>query len=317
AGPSYFYTDPAAGLNDSYQNTTDIPTGKYVIEGINGNEQLASAPDTTAPTAPGSLTATATSSTEIDLSWTASTDNYAVGSYQIFRSGTEVGTTTTTSYRDTGLASSTAYSYVVKAIDVAGNLTSASNTANATTTGASYSGPGDLVSGALAWWGLRGYSSSYHGKAINIIRASDSSSTDIDILASGALDVATASTFCASTTCVVDELYDQTGDGFNLLQSDGRFQPSLAFNCIGSLPCLSFAPTGGSGGNPQFITSVATTSQSKPITYSVVAERTGDVTSVGPILFDQNGAGWLQFNNVANQLCAYGGGSCLTAVNGT
>src|SRR6185437_4011692 len=131
--------------------------------------------------------------------------------------------------------------------------------------------------------------------------------------ASGALDVATASTFCASTTCVVDELYDQTGDGFNLLQSDGRFQPALAFNCIGSLPCLSFAPTGGSGGNPQFITSVATTSQSKPITYSVVAERTGDVTSVGPILFDQNGAGWLQFNNVANQLCAYGGGSCLTA----
>ena len=64
-----------------------------------------------------------------------------------------------------------------------------------------YVGPGDIVSGAIAWYGLRAYNLAYTtgtNKAINIRRASDNTTTDIVILTSGALDIATAATFCAS-----------------------------------------------------------------------------------------------------------------------
>jgi len=98
-------------------------------------------PDTTPPTAPTNLTATAVSSTQINLAWTASTDNVAVTSYQIQRcqnaacsNFAQVGTTTTaTTLNDTGLAASTSYSYRVSAKDAAGNVSSFSNTATAAT----------------------------------------------------------------------------------------------------------------------------------------------------------------------------------------
>jgi chitodextrinase len=90
--------------------------------------------DTTPPSIPTGLTATANSSTEIDLSWTASTDNVGVTGYKIYRNGTQVGTTTSvTAYADTGLVTSTIYNYTVAAYDAAGNVSSQSSSASATT----------------------------------------------------------------------------------------------------------------------------------------------------------------------------------------
>ena len=42
-------------------------------------------PDTQAPTVPGNLTATAVSGSQIDLGWTAATDNVAVTEYRVER----------------------------------------------------------------------------------------------------------------------------------------------------------------------------------------------------------------------------------------
>ncbi|MGO4494794.1 discoidin domain-containing protein [Paenibacillus sp. 2RAB27] len=89
--------------------------------------------DTTAPTAPTNVTASATSSSQINLSWTASTDNVGVTGYEVYRGAALVGSSATTSYSDTGLSASTAYSYTVKAKDSAGNVSAASNTGSATT----------------------------------------------------------------------------------------------------------------------------------------------------------------------------------------
>jgi hypothetical protein len=86
-----------------------------------------------APTAPTNLAATAFSSQQIDLSWTASTDNVGVTGYKIYRDGVEVGTSTTTSYSVYGLTGLTTYSFTVKAYDGAANLSAASNTASGTT----------------------------------------------------------------------------------------------------------------------------------------------------------------------------------------
>ena len=94
---------------------------------------LPPAGDTTAPTTPTNLSATAFSSSQINLSWAASTDNVSVAGYRIYRGGVQIATTILTSYSDTGLSPSAAYSYAVAAYDAAGNISSQSVSASATT----------------------------------------------------------------------------------------------------------------------------------------------------------------------------------------
>ena len=89
--------------------------------------------DTTAPTAPTSLSATAASPSQINLLWIASTDNMGVTGYRVYRGTTLVGSPLGTSFSDTGLTPSTTYLYTVKAIDAAGNLSPASAAKSATT----------------------------------------------------------------------------------------------------------------------------------------------------------------------------------------
>lgn len=89
--------------------------------------------DSTSPSIPAGLVATAMSSSQIDLSWTASTDNVGVTGYSIFRNGVQIGTSATPGYSHTGLTPSTSYLYTVSAYDAAGNNSSQSSSANATT----------------------------------------------------------------------------------------------------------------------------------------------------------------------------------------
>jgi hypothetical protein len=82
---------------------------------------------------PANLTVTATSASQINLAWGASTDNVGVVGYQVYRNGANVGSSTNTAYADTGLAASTSYSYTVAAFDGAGNVSGPSAPASATT----------------------------------------------------------------------------------------------------------------------------------------------------------------------------------------
>ncbi|MDM8008399.1 MAG: family 10 glycosylhydrolase [Phycisphaerae bacterium] len=78
--------------------------------------------DTQAPSVPTNLTATAASTTSIQLSWTASTDNVGVTGYNIYRNGDLVGSSPTAGYLDaTGLAANTGYDYEVSAVDAVPN----------------------------------------------------------------------------------------------------------------------------------------------------------------------------------------------------
>src|SRR6185436_8017731 len=102
-------------------------------------------PDTTAPTDPSGLQATAVSSTRIDLSWTASTDASGINQYRIERcqgpscsNFAEVATVpgNQTTFQNTGLTASTSYTYRVKAEDNATpthNQSGYSNQSSATT----------------------------------------------------------------------------------------------------------------------------------------------------------------------------------------
>lgn len=93
-------------------------------------------PDTVAPTAPSSLHVMGSStSTTVPLMWNASTDNVGVTGYQVFQGTTLIATVSgsTVEYLVTGLTANTSYSFTVKAIDAAGNVSSASNVLNVTT----------------------------------------------------------------------------------------------------------------------------------------------------------------------------------------
>ena len=89
--------------------------------------------DTTPPSVPTRLAASAVSSSQIDLSWAASSDNVGVSGYRVYRGGTQIATTTATFYTNTGLSPSTTYSYAVAAFDAAGNLSAQSSPASTTT----------------------------------------------------------------------------------------------------------------------------------------------------------------------------------------
>jgi beta-lactamase superfamily II metal-dependent hydrolase len=100
------------------------------------NVTVSNSADTTAPTAPGSLAASA-GKRKIALTWNASTDNVGVTGYTIYRAtsatGTfsQIATTTGTTYTDSVTSGSTRY-YYVTARDAAGNTSPPSNTASAT-----------------------------------------------------------------------------------------------------------------------------------------------------------------------------------------
>ncbi|MBY0573920.1 MAG: hypothetical protein K2P84_09585, partial [Undibacterium sp.] len=91
--------------------------------------------DIIAPSTPSNLLAVAPSATRINLTWTASTDNVGVAKYQIMRVGTAgvLAETTSTNYSDTTVVGNTTYSYQVKAVDAAHNMSGLSNTASAKT----------------------------------------------------------------------------------------------------------------------------------------------------------------------------------------
>ncbi|MDO8518425.1 MAG: peptidoglycan-binding protein, partial [bacterium] len=139
----------ASPTTNSYSDTglTASTLYSYTVKAVDGANNVSgaaaasattlAAADTTPPSTPTGLTATTISSSQINLAWTASTDNVAVTGYQVFRAGVLIASPTTNSYSNTGLTAATAYSYTVKAKDAAGNVSTASGAASATTLAAS------------------------------------------------------------------------------------------------------------------------------------------------------------------------------------
>jgi uncharacterized repeat protein (TIGR03806 family) len=139
------YTDNALVANTLYSYTvrafdSATPPNESALSGsVSATTPPAPVLDTTPPSVPGGLTAVAQSSSQILVSWTASTDASGIGGYRIYRNGgaTAVATVQTTNYTDNGLTAATAYSYTVSAVDAATppNVSAQSGPVSATTTG--------------------------------------------------------------------------------------------------------------------------------------------------------------------------------------
>lgn len=82
--------------------------------------------DTQPPTAPTGLTATL-KRTQVQLAWSASSDNVGVVNYSVWRNDVRIGTISGTSFNDTPPSGVTTVTYVVRAHDATGNTSASSN----------------------------------------------------------------------------------------------------------------------------------------------------------------------------------------------
>lgn len=114
----YVVARDAAGNTSEASNTVNVTT-----------------PDTLAPTAPTGLAASNITATSLTLNWNASTDNIAVTGYDIYQNGNKINTSavTATTYNVTGLSQASFYSFYVRALDGAANVSANSNTINVNT----------------------------------------------------------------------------------------------------------------------------------------------------------------------------------------
>ena len=85
------------------------------------------ATDTTPPSVPANLSAKVISSSEIDLTWSPSTDNVSVAGYQVFRNNNQFATTNSASFADKTAIPGVPYTYAVAAFDAAGNVSAQSS----------------------------------------------------------------------------------------------------------------------------------------------------------------------------------------------
>jgi len=156
-----FFSSPESGANEpwSLKDGTDEEGGfvkswlaETVGDGGDGGDGGDDG-DSTAPTAPSNLSATDTTTSSVDLSWSASSDSGGSGldHYNVSVDGSvdqqvPAGTTAATV---SGLSSGTSYDFSVTAVDGAGNESSASNTVTAATESDGGSGGGGSGDAAL------------------------------------------------------------------------------------------------------------------------------------------------------------------------
>ena len=110
------------GGNVFMNNVTGETSNSYVVM-VDAMKWVYTGPagDTTEPSVPQSIVVTPTSTSSMNVSWAASTDDTAVAGYRVYRNGFVAGTSSTTNYSDSGLTANTQYSYTVSAYDAVPN----------------------------------------------------------------------------------------------------------------------------------------------------------------------------------------------------
>jgi chitinase len=170
------------GKNKSYNGT--LAPGASISFGFNGAgpgsptscklnggscDGGTTVPGDSAPSAPGTPTASEIANTSVKLSWSAATDDKGVKNYDVLRDGTKIATVTGTTYTNTGLTAGTDYSYTVQARDTADQTGPVSGARAVHTTGGgggtdpgNPGGTGKVKLGYFTDWGI--YARNYQVK---------------------------------------------------------------------------------------------------------------------------------------------------------
>ncbi len=171
-----------------------------------------------------------------------------------------------------------------------------------------YAGPGDVVPGAAAWWGIRAYSVATIGTACCRIKRADTVEKDIVTAASGIIDVSD-SHFNGSTPYSIIKFFDQTGNGVHV-DIPTTTAPVLTLNDNGSLPCVTVVNGDG------LLSTNSITSMAQPFSACGVMMR---VTNSGQVALTdiQDNPTELTYAGSSGVVGAYNGGNNISASGAT
>lgn len=105
--------------------------GNYSVQ--SNSISAATVSDNAPPSIPSGLKTSSITATEVNLTWSPSSDNVKVKGYDIFCDGSKIGSTSKTSYCSEGLVPGKSYTYTVRAIDSVGNISDNSSPLKITT----------------------------------------------------------------------------------------------------------------------------------------------------------------------------------------
>ncbi len=251
--------------------------------------------DTTPPSTVGGLTAAASGSAQVNLSWSAATDTGGSGlaGYKIERcagagctSFAQIATSTTTTFANTGLAASTSYSYRVRAYDGAGNNGGYSATATATTSAGG--GGGSELTKGVPVTGLTATT----GNSLNYTMVVPAGSTNLTFTMSGGTgDADMYVKFGAAPTDTVYDCRPYLGGNAETCTfaapSAGTYYVRVkAYSTFSGVSLVGNYTTGGGGGGTQTYTNTTdytisdNTTVNSPI---AVSGRTGNGQASTPV----------------------------------
>jgi hypothetical protein len=124
SGATTLGTSPVGYLQigDTVSGSWDVAFDDVAL----GTSRLGPTGDTTAPSVPANVSATAPTPYAVHLAWDAATDDTGVTGYDVLRDGARVASVTATAYDDVAVAPGSTHTYAVKARDLAGNTSAAS-----------------------------------------------------------------------------------------------------------------------------------------------------------------------------------------------
>jgi len=111
------YTDSGLNVNTGYSYRVRAHDGSGNPSAQSSALNVSTLPDTVPPAVPTGLTSSGQTTTSVDLSWNAASDDVAVVSYNLYRDGSLIANLAGTSYHDTGRHYAHTYQYSVAAVD--------------------------------------------------------------------------------------------------------------------------------------------------------------------------------------------------------
>lgn len=140
-----------------------------------------------------------------------------------------------------------------------------------------YVGLGNILSSVTAFYGVRAFTADYairRGPAFDLRRASDNATLTVEFLPNGSLNRGRVANWVRSSSALIVQAYDQTGNGNHITQSTAGNQPTLILSATpNGRPCMRF------GGSPFRLSSTTTISISQPWMLSAVAKRTSGTSN--------------------------------------
>jgi chitodextrinase len=149
------YTDGNLSPSTTYSYTVSAYDTVGNVSAQSGAVSVTS-PAIPLPSTPTGLTASVAGNTQINLSWSAASDSGGPGlaGYKVYRNGTEIATTASTSFSDTGVSVFSTYSYTVAAYDVDANTSAQSSAVSASTYYPITNSSGALLSSASSMYSV-------------------------------------------------------------------------------------------------------------------------------------------------------------------